>query len=1068
MLIVSRTQLLRLLDIVLADDEYANSNRRSFVFVSNMEGKNNTGDLASCLFQPEHWECRTLNFVLTTIIMQEMIWIDTIIVNDFGDREKTIQLPDITTAPRIINITCVEYCVYFYFNLSVFAKAFQGQVAIQIEGFWFEHSMISVGNVYMVLKNIHFVDSVVTDWTDTNQHFGEIELHFINTTFESRHLQQNSTQGLVIDKVFVAGIHVLESKFTNASTLILVQNTYLDVQDTYFVESEIVIDSDMLSVTRFQNVSFAGLKCSFSGVSIVKITGIKLRAQFISCVFENSSGIALEKKDSGLLDSWFEISIKFCIYQSNKKAGSGGAISVLSLTSNKKLSNQQSFLNITNCSFSLNEAVNFGSLVSQGGAVSIVNKGALQRCGMLSVEIKNCLFTDNKATDSGGAIFTSGKCLGVLVHNSSFKITDKFFDSPKGVFIFSLSDILINMSVFSREIKENTPSLLELKMLSNIVNIDSFWFSVQCHPWQKLCVETEFIQNQLGESEIACSSCSSSFYIPSDGLYVVSLLPNQTEVSVESTTTKSGILDCIPCPPGADCPGNNIIAKPNFWGEQSGSGIMMHQCPAQYCCTANCTGYSKCSGHRTGELCGRCEEDYSLSFFSSQCYKDNSCNETWLWLFVILAIVFYMFWYTFKNEVFGFLTMTVEKMCRCCATNSDNSEASHSDARYLKRYFGIVTYFMQVKSVMMSSITEDTSRAIDSIFLEIESYIQLVLSFDFTQISNTSCAVHGITTTRKTIFKFLFLLGVYVSWVLVFISMRVSEHIFIAKKMKAEIFNNVRMKLISGFVEIIKYTYSGFSSIVFYSLVCVSIAGNQIWFYDGSIKCYSEWQAAMFMFCIFCTIPYPFVVFVGMKLLRRKTISSKSFFAATCLPLPSLAYWFILVFIQQKLKGPDSREQEGTTQKKGVEDTIYEGFKGGYRESASGTQYWEAIVMLRRLLISGTILIPDALIQLSICLALCIVFLLHHAYNKPFRHNIANHAESFSLTLLCGVAGINLIKAAFLFADVNLHGPQVQLVKNLELIEVMSVVFLIVFIVVLEVVSAVVQRTQRVVVTPSH
>ncbi len=104
---------------------------------------------------------------------------------------------------------------------------------------------------------------------------------------------------------------------------------------------------------------------------------------------------------------------------------------------------------------------------------------------------------------------------------------------------------------------------------------------------------------------------------------------------------------------------------------------------------------------------------------------------------------------------------------------------------------------------------------------------------------------------------------------------------------------------------------------------------------------------------------------------------------------------------------------------------------------------------------------PNALIQLSICLALCLIFLIHHLERKPFTHGISNKAETFSLSLLCGIAAINLLKACFLYAELNFQGSQAEILSYLELMEGMFVILLILFIVFFESVSALAMRLKK-------
>ncbi len=250
-----------------------------------------------------------------------------------------------------------------------------------------------------------------------------------------------------------------------------------------------------------------------------------------------------------------------------------------------------------------------------------------------------------------------------------------------------------------------------------------------------------------------------------------------------------------------------------------------------------------------------------------------------------------------------------------------------------------------------------------------------------------------------------------------------------------------KTNLISGLIEVIKYTYVGLTSIVFYSLVCTSVEGNQIWFFDGSVQCYSKWQVAMIVFGLTYVVPYPLLFGLGMKLIIQRRISKQGFFLACCFPLPLLVYWVLVVLKKQTV------EVQTTDQEDEIEKVICNGIRGGFRESKHGTQYWEMILMFRRLFISMTILIPDPSIKLSVCFGLCLVCLLHHAFRFPFVHSTSNKAETLSLSLLCGIAAINQNKASFFYTDINPDSHQMKVMRNLELFETLCVMLLILFIV---------------------
>lgn len=404
-----------------------------------------------------------------------------------------------------------------------------------------------------------------------------------------------------------------------------------------------------------------------------------------------------------------------------------------------------------------------------------------------------------------------------------------------------------------------------------------------------------------------------------------------------------------------------------------------------------------------------------------------------------------------KNALFGIPAFLVTKMCEKCFRTGDRPRVKNRD----KGYFGIVTYFIQVKAVMVLSLSLSSGRTIDNMFKEVESYIEILLNFELSYISNETCAMKGLTTTHKMFFKMLFLFGIFISWIILFLLWSLLKQVMTLKY--TEQLETAKVTLIYGLVEIVKYTYLGFSSIVFYSLTCLSIEEKYIWFYDGSVECYSVWQTVMITFFLFYILPYPFLIYLGMKLLKNKRISHKSFFLGNCFPLPAVSFWMILLM---RGRTAGNLQQKQSERSDGGE-AIYDGFRGGFRESEKGTQYWEAVLMFRRLLISATILLPDALTQLSVCFALCLVFVFHHAYVKPFGHKGSNLSEGFSLCLLCVVAGINLMKACFVFAELNPQGSQVKILQDLELMEDMFVVLLIIFIVCQETVFTIVARAKK-------
>ncbi len=352
--------------------------------------------------------------------------------------------------------------------------------------------------------------------------------------------------------------------------------------------------------------------------------------------------------------------------------------------------------------------------------------------------------------------------------------------------------------------------------------------------------------------------------------------------------------------------------------------------------------------------------------------------------------------------------------------------------------------------------------------------ISRFLSVEISQVSLSVCPFKGLDTQHKMLFRMLFLFGIYFAWV--FVYMIISCFVVIKKKkVETNRASLIRGLMIRGLVEIIKYTYSGFAAVTFVFMTCVQLGDNYFWKYDGNIACLSNWQWLILGFGVIYTVPFPFALAVGIKLLRKGPLSAGNFFLGCAMPLPSLFYWFVKnqsggKFIRKSSDGnhadhADPGGNVGPDNLGTLSDEILTVLEGPYRvyktekagvvqtsrsvaftSDTQMTSYWEAILVIRRLIITATSLFSNSLIQTMLNLMLCILILIHHMIIKPFKANFSNRVEILSLALLCFVASINLMRAAYTQTGTLPEGPVVDIFKTLELCENGLVIFLISFI----------------------
>ncbi len=1062
------------------DGEYQNTRRSSHVFVSG----NNT-DQTACLIFPENNSCRTLGYALTNIV-NGIMWINTVYLEDemFTQAEELYLKEEIRNSQRSIIITCLMNCVLANDIKFLFVK-FHRNLDIKFENLTFIGAHVEVYNVRLAFVNVTFTDTLITDGSLPVDHRGEIALYFFMTIFQN----DPSIKKFIIDlnDTFVITVSIDRSVMTNSGVKIVGPYIWYESRESSHKNAFVWVSAGVFCYAYLEEVTFTSF--AMRETTLLHIQGDKVCADiFHSVLKHNVAGLNLTQDSSGLLESWIEVRIENCSFYNNSRLGSGGVILIQTFGHDaRKEDTTRSYIQIEGSNFKVNKGRRVGLAGVCGGAVTIQDHFSLDDsfCAEINVEVNNNVFTNNQAEDGGGSVCLLGKCIEAKVLSCVFITTSSLYDSSSANFVLSFSAISIANSSFNRKVQYKSSSLVELHKISDAAEIKLLEMTIQCpywtHTYSPESVSTEFTTSgprrirSLSQVRIQCAFCSSLFYFPSAGTFTVLHNYTRKNITVKDSSIRAGMSQCKPCPLGAHCPGDEVLSKPNFWGHATAGGVSINSCPPEYCCQQTpCRGLKQCVGYRSGTLCGACMRGYSLSLLSNQCIENADCDAGWMWVIALVAMLAYMLWYTFKDDIFGLPGYFRKKVCARRESHSSD-DISHMD----KGYFGIVTYFVQIKGLMKLSIEHDQTGQIETIFNKIEAYINLALNFELTYFSANFCPLEDLTTTDKTMFKLLFLFGIFCCSIILLLLVCIVE----CGLNRCCFLQQLRTRLITGLIEIVKYTYSGFTAIVFYSLTCTNVSESMtmlgtsvaktVWFYDGSVQCYSKWQMAMVLLGLLHGVPYPATIYIGMKLLEQRRISWKSCIVATCFPLPVLMYWIVLTLISPKKKN-DLVKAKDATDDENKEQVVYDGFAGGYREIEQGTQYWECVMMFRRLLLSSTILIPNSMIQLCVCLFLCTTYLLHHIHVKPFIYNLSNNTETFSLTMLMGVAAINMLKACYNYVGAEDNGVMHKTMESLELIEIAFTFLLIAFIFLFELFLYLQKRKAKVVssevlsLTPTH
>ncbi len=772
-------------------------------------------------------------------------------------------------------------------------------------------------------------------------------------------------------------------------------------------------------------------------------------------------------------------------FTNTKHEGDGGALRITSDVPNSKL-------HISGCIFANNSAVKSTSaLKGYGGGISVSSPS-------LQVGIKNTVFLGNKASDAGLHLYTS---IGVTVSlsNCSFIYSVDPAHPIQEALVFIAGTAIQIQSNFKVTYPQPQSYVgpISLFYMSKVKELN---IGIACPDWywhNIPYVSPSSGSNALTDVRYECNPCADNFYTTSAKGNSLSYVAN-TSVLINTANTDQTGNTCLKCEYGSICTGNDVIPRPNYWGYWHEGKLVFQQCPASYCCSGSdssiCSVYDYCAGKKTGTLCGACQDGFSVAILTGSCTANTNCgNEDWFWLFAILVALAYALWYTLKDDIFHLFFGTITYIRHLCnrpksrgniirpvpsnsggsltnieentatvehetanngkdeATSQNESDVTDDkegdvDDDVDKGYFGIVTYYVQMAAVITIQIEFSDIDQSESFVDKIVNNIARFLNLELTQLTFDVCPIVGLTTVGKHLYNLFFLFGIYISWAGVFIVTiiivaivhKVGSIESLAKK-----FDSFKLKLVGGFIEIIKYTYAGFCGIIFMSLVCAQIGNKYVWWYDGTNVCLENWQIVIVVFATFYAVPFPLALALGMKLLKQNKISPVCFVCCCLIPLPAI--FILLILLNRKSK------KLANTPLSDASETVISVLQGPYREDDKHlTLYWEAMVSVRRLLITGMTLVGYASIRMIIITALSLIFLVQHNYTTPFQVRSSNDVEALSLSLLLLASVLNLLKASLTDAGVVPSGPSVSFFKTVELCEKLFVLAIIAYILVVE------------------
>ena len=877
------------------------------------------------------------------------------------------------------------------FPLRIGDKQWQSkpsQVTIKNSTF-FDNSAISGGAIYLVVNNqsILILENVIMESNRAQEGGGAAAISpiFAFKVLYSRLLNNNADT--IGGALIVSDVNTLEIKDSlfdgNIAGNFLFAGP-MEFGGALYISCGLITTHIVITNTTFKNCS-----AEQDGGAIYLAHGgnvslVIRRSRFVENLSLQTSGGALSiqllqdnDKNPG------------CVYQKVKSAGQRSDDDHHEEFASLVAKNHLTFQDIT---FDRNAG-------AVGGALYLLNGKAI---------FINCFFTDNFASSQGGHIYTVKGSTSLIIQGSLFQQTMKTLqlltmNFSKASFFhvessgpFKVYNTTMNVRAYA--VKNPLVLVANCRVIDLGDDLTKFYCPVGSQ-MEILRFTQEFTTSvnntpceiEITTLELSCSPCEGNSYSLQRGYALGSRLAEGFQ--------------CLPCPFGANCT-QNILAKPNFWGykeQKNPPSLHFTMCPAGYCSPpqeVNFPEYNGCQGNRSGELCGRCNDGYTETLYSTNCRPSHQCKDYWFWPLALFYVSLMTLYFIFTPPIVPWIKRQILWF--------KENKPVNQDCNFEKGYLKILFYFYQAANLLI--VSSSSQHVIKTNLID-----PIVGFFNFKSYSvGFICPFAGLTVVSKQFFSASHVFGTMLMVCFFYVL-----HWGI-QRLRGQEVPSVG-PYVGGLLQTLLLGYTTLATVSFSLLRCVPIGSEKRLFYDGNHVCFQWWQYILVGFVCTFLIPFVFVLLWGPYKLYSKTLSVGNFLLACFFPLPSLIYWLFISFCRV-LRNPGN--EVSTPQQmslNSVEKVLYDSFKRP-EEGRNLSLSWEGIMIGRRLiLVVIKSFLSSPMPRLLIMTLFCFLFLLHHVVAQPFRDSIANTAETISLLCIAILGMVNLFFASFLSLAVSFN-----------------------------------------------
>ena len=523
-------------------------------------------------------------------------------------------------------------------------------------------------------------------------------------------------------------------------------------------------------------------------------------------------------------------------------------------------------------------------------------------------------------------------------------------------------------------------------------------------------------------------------------------------------------------------------AADNHWGYFiSRSALKFVTCPQDYCCarkSTKCISYNVCNHPRTGTLCGRCKEEYKLSFHSSECIpKGGDCNFFWFALYVLMFSVSYTGTFIIVTNITDILggIRVLARRCRNTRTSDqqEDSPQGHDEGVSMitqpntsnttfsiAGFVQIAVLYVQIALMLKVKYQGKQQNANESSSNRIFESMNNLFSFRVTLYQKV-CPSDTLNLPQKEAIlfgmKILTFSELLLSMLIYAIILRFCIKIGIAPSITSGLRtvvtstpldilpdeNNKNSNPIAeeqvkiNFGHRLKITYLKLLKLYFTPITqsalrlthCVVIKESYHLFVYGDLVCYKNWQIGIMAVIFPGILLFPVSYDLSLRMLKKRVISSTNFIAACACP-----YYALTVYVCKYRKMKNESESLVTLEEDEFARRVLEA--EDIFSDQENSLNWQTIQFYRTIVMNvTTIIITNPMYRYLTLAPILFLFCIHDASRKPYKDIRLNRLQVLSSRCLLLVLLCNMVASVSFTGDISMVAGVTLTVKICAILE---------------------------------